>query len=630
MAVKDKGKDSSGDHEEKEQSVDDGSVRHEHSHGNDRHESMDRRSDCENTDQRRSIFASIESEPPCDLVPNFECGYDRTSSEGKRKCREISEDAGDCPDHPVPSTRRHKRWNIIASYAFELEQAAEQSSPTSFWGFVEKCAKSERSLCLDDEVLEGECQSASQTSIDPKASAEDEKEGDVVVTHETPKDREHQSARQCLACAICGQQETILACSECALRVCDWCMNPSGKCIECQNPWGNLSSCSDIEDVEIDTDTEFLEPWHNERFVRAQILKGSDPIRNHCSFSLGMTYFKALENRGMITVSDCKDLFLVGSVIVPLIELVSHHLERPRDDFVAVHALIWEDGELDVSLFLDTMLVIRENGCFVLHAQDDMGISLLNDKVIVVYIEHDAMFRSRFSSASQALVAGGASHGSVISVTETTSQQSEVEDPECLREAVLVERLEHARKAVLVESPLPKSNRQKKKTKRRKMDLADLNEEILYAGVGKIGEMATAFAGQVAQNPQEYWVLQPDFVYQDVSNGGPPFQIQDSVFARWLQNTKTQCPVILRHILNFFRQWVYFDPSRSQPVSKEQLQPFLRNHAAIYLLASPTTARITIGAALAKLIKYAKVFASEGVGKHMVKFVDFVIYKYIA
>jgi hypothetical protein len=260
------------------------------------------------------------------------------------------------------------------------------------------------------------------------------------------------------------------------------------------------------------------------------------------------------------------------------------------------------------------MLVIRDSGCFFLNAQDDSEISLRYDKVIVVYTKDSFMFCSRFSSTSQALVAGGAPHGSVISVAETTSQQSKEEDPECLREAVVVERPEHARKAVLVESPLSESDRQKKKTKRRKMDLADLNEEILYAGVGKIGEMATAFEGQIAQNPQEYWVLQPDLVYQDVSNGGPPFQIQDSVFAIWLQNTKTQCPVILRHILNFFRQWVCFDPSRNQPVSKAQLQPLLRSHAATYLLASPTTARMTIGAALVKLMKYAKVFASEGVG----------------
>jgi hypothetical protein len=39
---------------------------------------------------------------------------------------------------------------------------------------------------------------------------------------------------------------------------------------------------------------------------------------------------------------------------------------------------------------------------------------------------------------------------------------------------------------------------------------------------------------------------------------------------------------------------------------------------------------MTIGAALAKLMKYAKAFASEGVGRYMVKFVDPVIYKYIA
>jgi hypothetical protein len=39
---------------------------------------------------------------------------------------------------------------------------------------------------------------------------------------------------------------------------------------------------------------------------------------------------------------------------------------------------------------------------------------------------------------------------------------------------------------------------------------------------------------------------------------------------------------------------------------------------------------MTIGAALVKLMKYAKVFASEGVGKHMAKLVDPVMYKYIA
>jgi len=67
--------------------------------------------------------------------------------------------------------------------------------------------------------------------------------------------------------------------------------------------------------------------------------------------------------------------------------------------------------------------------------------------------------------------------------------------------------------------------------------------------------------------------------YQNVANGGPPFQIDGSVLTQWLQCTRTQCPVILRHVLNFFQSWVCFDPNRSQPVSKEQLQPLLRSHA---------------------------------------------------
>jgi hypothetical protein len=119
-------------------------------------------------------------------------------------------------------------------------------------------------------------------------------------------------------------------------------------------------------------------------------------------------------------------------------------------------------------------------------------------------------------------------------------------------------------------------------------------------------------------------------VYPNVANGVPPFQIHDSVFTRWLQNTKTQCPVILRHSLNFSRQYVCFDPSRNQPVPKEIVQPLLRSHAATYLLASQTTARMTIGAALAKLMKYAEVIASDEVVEHMTKSVDSAIYMYVA
>jgi len=103
----------------------------------------------------------------------------------------------------------------------------------------------------------------------------------------------------------------------------------------------------------------------------------------------------------------------------------------------------------------------------------------------------------------------------------------------------------------------------------KKMELAGLDEEILFAGVAKIGTMANAFERQVKNNPQEYCVLQPCVTYQNVANGGPPFQIDGRVLTKWLQCTRTQCPVILRHVLNFFQSWVCFDPNRSQPVSKE-------------------------------------------------------------
>jgi hypothetical protein len=114
---------------------------------------------------------------------------------------------------------------------------------------------------------------------------------------------------------------------------------------------------------------------------------------------------KALENQGMIKVDVCEDMSLVVSVIEPLLELVSYKL-RSRDEFVAVHALTLGDEGLGSSLFFDTMLVIRESGCFVLHAQDDFEMSLQYDKVIIAYTKDSSMFRSRFSSTSQALVAG--------------------------------------------------------------------------------------------------------------------------------------------------------------------------------------------------------------------------------
>ena len=81
---------------------------------------------------------------------------------------------------------------MIASYSFELEQAADQNSATSFWGFMERCTKSECNSRL--ESGEKQNRDASQTSIKLDDSAEDEKENSVAVTQETLKDNEHSSA----------------------------------------------------------------------------------------------------------------------------------------------------------------------------------------------------------------------------------------------------------------------------------------------------------------------------------------------------------------------------------------------------------------------------------------------------
>ena len=145
--------------------------------------------------------------------------------------------------------------------------------------------------------------------------------------------------------------------------------------------------------------------------------------------------------------------------------------------------------------------------------------------------------------------------------------------------------------------------------------LSNVDEEILFASITKIDEMATNFRNLVTRQPRDYFVLRPCATYPSVTNGGPPFQIGGEVFDKWLMVTRTKCPLVLRHVMNFFRPWVGLDRTGDQPESKEVLQPRLRAHAAAYLTASQTTARMTISTAMIKLCKYAKVIASEKVGE---------------
>jgi len=45
-----------------------------------------------------------------------------------------------------------------------------------------------------------------------------------------------------ITCAVCQAQGTMYECSQCKLGVCHWCLNPSGICTDCQNPWGDLTA----------------------------------------------------------------------------------------------------------------------------------------------------------------------------------------------------------------------------------------------------------------------------------------------------------------------------------------------------------------------------------------------------
>ena len=102
---------------------------------------------------------------------------------------------------------------------------------------------------------------------------------------------------------------------------------------------------------------------------------------------------------------------------------------------------------------------------------------------------------------------------------------------------------------MLVEPSQAKQDKSKKESRRRKMELSgNMDEEILFASVAKIGAMANTFRNQVVCYPQDYFVLRPCVTYPNVANGGPPFQIDGETFAKWLQNTKTVSCHFATHI----------------------------------------------------------------------------------
>ena len=113
------------------------------------------------------------------------------------------------------------------------------------------------------------------------------------------------------------------------------------------------------------------------------------------------------------------------------------------------------------------------------------------------------------------------------------------------------------------------------------------------------------------QEPGRYFQLRYCATFDDVKNGGPPFQIDGDLFAKWYKETATRCPVMLRHLMAFLQPRVAYDKDRTSPVPKSEIQPYLRNHAAAFLTVSPATSQMTISTALQNLLKYAKIFGSE-------------------
>ena len=109
-------------------------------------------------------------------------------------------------------------------------------------------------LIIMDVVKGIGCQSYTSEGMANNTSQKKDSEGNGEVMRDLESHAEAESELQIISCAICQTQGTVAECLKCVLRVCDWCMNPSGNCIECQNPWGGLTTA--MEDESTDTDTD--------------------------------------------------------------------------------------------------------------------------------------------------------------------------------------------------------------------------------------------------------------------------------------------------------------------------------------------------------------------------------------
>jgi hypothetical protein len=149
-------------------------------------------------------------------------------------------------------------------------------------------------------------------------------------------------------------------------------MNPNGKCIGCHNPWGTLTSGSgdDAPDTDVEARHRPTEAWLEEMKIQGfeNVQDKICVVWSSCPLSLGAAFFGALANRGIVEIDNCRDMFLAECVVKQLRNLVSHKLGVSADGFVAVHALTLGEEGLSLTLRYDSMLVLRDDECFVIHA----------------------------------------------------------------------------------------------------------------------------------------------------------------------------------------------------------------------------------------------------------------------
>jgi hypothetical protein len=131
----------------------------------------------------------------------------------------------------IRKEERGRKLILVASTAFECTRGQDPNSQT--WNLLGTCCKSEhnyrqgcceRGIGCQNRMMYGSTGSMLQDKDERHAK-------------DFGSDTEIESELQYISCAICGNQGTAAVCSECALRVCEDCLNSSGKCMECQNPW---------------------------------------------------------------------------------------------------------------------------------------------------------------------------------------------------------------------------------------------------------------------------------------------------------------------------------------------------------------------------------------------------------